>query len=218
MANEDKSSNCRLYLVSPEEITDIEGFSHKLVDALQGGDVASFQLRLKNASDEHIVEVAKELMPICHAVDVAFIINDRADLAAELKADGVHLGQDDGSIEDARELVGHEAVIGVTCHNSRHFGFQAGDKGADYVAFGAFFPSETKPTPHMAEPDILSWWVELTELPCVAIGGITVENCSPLIEAGADFIAVSAAVWNNNKGPKEAVAQFNEKIAQASKQ
>ena len=217
MENTVKLPECRLYLISPQEIDDIEGFSLKLIDALQGGDVASFQLRLKDTSDEHIMEVAKELMPICHSMDVAFILNDRADLAAELKADGVHLGQDDGSIKDARELVGRDAVIGVTCHNSRHFGFQAGDQGADYVGFGAFFPSQTKEALRIAEPDILTWWAELTELPCVAIGGITVENCLPIIEAGPDFIAVSSAVWNNAKGPKEAVAQFNEKIKLGSK-
>ena len=200
---------CRLYLISPDKIDDIEGFSHKLIEALNGGDVASFQLRLKDASDEHIIKVAKALMPICHSFEVAFIINDHADIAAKVGADGVHLGQEDGSIKEARELVGHDAVIGVTCHNSRHLAFEAGDNGADYVAFGAFYPSDTKQTPLMAEPEILTWWTDLSELPCVAIGGINVENCKPLIKAGTDFIATCSAVWDNAEGPKQAVAQFN---------
>ncbi len=213
MAKKNTSPNCRLYLISPPQIDEPQEFAKTLGSAFKGGDVASFQLRLKDTTDEHICEVAESLMPICHDNDVAFILNDHAELAAKLGADGVHLGQSDGDIKEARSILGHDAVIGVTCHNSRHLAFDAGDKGADYVAFGAFYPTNTKEVSHVAEVDILTWWSDLAEIPCVAIGGITVENCAPLIEAGADFIAVSSAVWDNDAGAEAAVKQFNEKLA-----
>lgn len=209
-----KPHECRLYLISPPQIDKTEEFAKTLTAALSGGDVASFQLRLKDVSDEHIIEVAEVLLPICHANDVAFIVNDRADLAAQLGADGVHLGQSDGDIKEARTILGHDAAIGVTCHGSRHLAFEAGDQGADYIAFGAFFPTSTKETLHVADIETLEWWSDIAELPCVAVGGITIENCSPLIEAKADFIAVCSAVWDNADGPSIAVKLFNEKLNQ----
>ena len=204
-------ADTRLYLISPPRI-DTEAFADQLRDALAGGDVASFQLRLKGIPDVDIERAARVLMPICHKYDVAFLINDNPKLAARLKADGVHVGQADMSYAEAREIVGPDAIVGVTCHNSRHLSMEAGEAGADYVAFGAFFPTDTKDVSHQADKEILSWWTELFEVPCVAIGGITVENCRELIEAGADFIAVSGGVWSHPDGPREAVRQFNQVI------
>ncbi|MCF8474780.1 MAG: thiamine phosphate synthase [Emcibacter sp.] len=198
----------QLYIITPEAFV-LEDFALALKDALAGGPVASVQLRLKNASDDDIIKAAEVLMPICHAHDVAFIMNDRPDLAKRVGADGVHVGQNDMSYEQARDIVGADAVVGVTCKDSRHISMTAAEQGADYVAFGAFFPTTTKETTTRANPEILSWWVELFEIPCVAIGGITVDNAKEIIDTGVDFIAVSGGIWNHAKGPKEAVKEFN---------
>lgn len=200
-----------LYLISPPQI-DLETFPHELEAALKGGPVAVFQLRLKDVDDAAVIEAAQRLKPILDKYDVALAINDSAEIAKKVGADAVHLGQQDGSVKDARKLLGFDVAIGVTCHGSRHLAMTAGDQGADYVAFGAFYPSNTKIPPEMADVDILSWWTALSELPCVAIGGITVENCRPLLEAGADMIAVSAGVWANSDGPAAAVTAFNQII------
>lgn len=199
---------CQLYLISPERYD--PGFPERLKAALDAGPVAAFQLRLKNASDMEILRAGTALKPILAAYDVAFIVNDRADLAKELGADGVHLGQTDGSIASARALLGHDAQIGITCHDSRHLAMEGAEAGADYVAFGAFFPTATKETAHRPDPSILSWWTTISEIPCVAIGGITPENARPLVEAGADFLAVSGAVWNAD--PATAVRAFTEAL------
>ena len=197
---------CQLYLISPPVID--AGFGGRLAAALDAGPVAAFQLRLKGVADEDIVSAAKALMPICAAREVAFILNDRADLAARLGADGVHLGQGDGDPRAARMVLGPKAQIGVTCHDSRHLAMEAGEAGADYVAFGAFYPTETKATEHRPDPSILGWWTTVFELPCVAIGGITPSNAQPLIEAGADFLAVCGAVWGDPEGEAAAVRKF----------
>ena len=209
----DADTACRLYLITPDRIDNLEAFAIQLTAALEGGDVACVQLRLKGADDAQILATAAALMPICHARDVAFLINDRADLAKQAGADGVHLGQNDGSIADARALLGDEASIGVTCHASLHLAYEAGEAGADYVAFGAFYPSATKETEHQASSDLLDAWDEATELPCVAIGGITPDNCAVLAEAGAHFVAVSGAVWSHPEGPTAAVKAFNMALA-----
>jgi len=197
-----------LYLITPPKLEDLDTYSKELDAALSAGQVACVQLRLKDASDEEIILAANALMPIAAKHEVSFIINDRPDLAAELDADGVHLGQGDCDIAQAREVIGHDKDIGVTCHDSRHLGFEAGEAGANYVAFGAFYPTETKKTDYRPEAKILKLWSEGTEIPCVAIGGITAENCIPLIEAGAHFIAVCSSVWNHPNGPEEAVKEF----------
>lgn len=171
--------------------------------------MACLQLRLKDVPDEQVLAAARALLPIAHAHDVAFLINDRPDLAAELQADGVHVGQEDASYGEARRLLGPDRIVGVTCHDSRHLAMVAGEQGADYVAFGAFYPTATKTPKTAADPEILRWWSETVEVPCVAIGGITVANARPLVEAGADFLAVSAGVWAYGQGPKAAVAAFN---------
>mgnify|MGYP001364305795 CR=1 FL=1 len=202
----------RLYLITPPKI-DLNRFPEQLSAALDGGDVACVQLRLKEVPEQDILHAAERLMPACHDRDVAFLINDHVELAARVGADGVHVGQDDMPYKEARAMLGKDAIVGVTCHASRHLAMVAGEAGADYVAFGAFYPTTTKEPKATADPEILRWWAELFEVPCVAIGGITVDNCRPLIEAGADFIAVSSGVWGHPDGPAEAVRQFNEVIA-----
>lgn len=206
----EKETGCQLYLVSPESID--SGFAGRLTSALEAGNVAAFQLRLKGASDDEIMRAAAAVAPICAEHDVAFILNDRMDLAKRCGADGVHLGQGDGDPKTARALLGSAAQIGVTCHDSRHLAMEAGEAGADYVAFGAFFPTSTKEVFHRPDPSILTWWATLFELPCVAIGGITPENGRLLVEAGADFLAVCGAVWNHVDGPAAAVRAFHETL------
>jgi thiamine-phosphate pyrophosphorylase len=202
------SERCRLYLITPPKL-EPRAFADDLRRALDGGDVACLQLRLKDVSDDDIRRATEILMPIAQDADVAFILNDRPDLAAELRCDGVHVGQEDASYAEARAAVGRNAIVGVTCHNSRHLAMEAGEAGADYVAFGAFFPTQTKEPKTQADIELIRWWAEVMTVPCVAIGGITVENARPLVEAGADFIAVSAGIWNFPQGPAAAVAAFN---------
>ncbi len=203
-------ANCQLYLISPLEVGG--DFPQRLARALDAGPVAAFQFRVKGLDQHEAARLAEPLQAICREREVAFIVNDDVALAKRLQADGVHLGQGDGDPREAREELGREAQIGVTCHASRHLAMEAGEAGADYVAFGAFFPSATKDSGHRAEPELLEFWQGLFEIPCVAIGGITPENCAPLIEAGADFLAVSGAVWNGDE--VAAVKAFGEKLAQ----
>ena len=202
-------SNCRLYLISPPHLSPAN-FTIPLREALDGGDVASFQLRLKHAEDDAIRRAADLLRPIVQAAGTAFILNDRPDLAAELGCDGVHIGQEDAPYAEARRLMGPDRIVGVTCHDSRHLALEAAERGADYVAFGAFFPTKTKEPKTRADPELLRWWSDVTVVPCVAIGGITVENAPALIEAGADFLAVAAGVWEHPDGPEAAVKAFND--------
>ena len=199
---------CQLYLISPPSID--AGFADSLANALDAGPVAAFQLRLKGLDDHAIADLAPPLMAVCAARDVAFIVNDSIGLAKRLGADGVHLGQNDGDPREARQALGPAAQIGVTCHDSRHLAMEAGEAGADYVAFGAFYPTTTKEVRHRPDPSILGWWTTVFGTPCVAIGGITPDNARPLIAAGADFIAVSSAVWDCPQGPAAAVRAFAE--------
>lgn len=190
---DDKRAPCQLYLISPLEVGG--DFPDRLARALDAGPVAAFQFRVKGVDSHEAARLAEPLQRLCADRDVAFIVNDSISLAKRLGADGVHLGQGDGDPREARDVLGPSAQIGVTCHDSRHLAMEAGDAGADYVAFGAFYPTTTKETTHRPDPSILSWWNALFELPCVAIGGITPDNAAPLIKAGADFLAVSNAVW-----------------------
>ncbi|MFN0045387.1 MAG: thiamine phosphate synthase [Sphingorhabdus sp.] len=202
---------CQLYLISP---LDVGGaFPEKLEQALSAGPVAAFQFRVKGVDQHDAVALAEPLREICARHDVAFIVNDSVSLAKRLHADGVHLGQGDGDVREARQQLGRDAQIGVTCHNSRHLAMEAAEAGADYVAFGAFFPTSTKEVEHIADLDTVQKWTLVTEIPCVAIGGITPDNATPLVEAGADFLAVSGAVWNHPQGPAEAVKAFNALLA-----
>ena len=202
------TTRCRLYLITPPKL-EAKPFAEVLRRALDAGDVASVQLRLKDVPDDDIMRSSEILMPITHAAGAAFILNDRPDLAARLGADGVHIGQEDASYAEARAAMGRDRVVGVTCHNIRHLAIDAAEAGADYVAFGAFFPTATKDAQTRAEPEIIAWWSEMMVVPCVAIGGITVDNCKVLIEAGADFLAVASGVWDYPDGPAAAVKAFN---------
>lgn len=206
----------RLYLITPPRIDDIGAFAKTLEAVIKAGDVACFQLRLKEVPDADILAVAGELFPMAQDLGVACLINDRPDLAKQAGADGVHIGQQDATIPHARKTVGSDAIVGVTCHDSRHLAMEAAEAGADYVAFGAFFDTATKVPSSRANSDILSWWQEVMEVPCVAIGGITPDNGEDLIRAGADFLAVSGGVWQWPKGPEAASAAFAEMAARCA--
>jgi thiamine-phosphate pyrophosphorylase len=204
---------CRLYLITPPRLDDLAAFGHSLAQALDAGDVAALQIRLKDVSDDIIAAAADALSPIAQARGVAVILNDRPDLAARLGCDGVHVGQSDASYAEARKLMGKDRMVGVTCHDSRHLAMEAAEAGADYVAFGAFFPTATKEAPTQADPELLTIWQETMQVPCVAIGGITAQNAQGLAAAGADFLAVSAGVWAYADGPAAAVKALNAAIA-----
>ncbi len=205
---------CQLYLISPPAIDD--RFVESLSAALRNDCVAAFQLRIKGIEEHAIARLAPPLQQACAERDVAFIVNDSIALARRLGADGVHLGQGDGDPREARHVLGRDAQIGVTCHNSRHLAMEAGEAGADYVAFGSFYPTGTKDVEYFAEPEILRWWTLISPIPCVAIGGITPENVSPIVAAGADFVAVSAAVWGDPEGPASAVAKFSSLLSEGA--
>ena len=204
---------CRLYLITPPRLDDLAAFGRTLAHALDAGDVAALQIRLKDVPDEIIAAAVDVLMPIAQARGVAVILNDRPDLASRLGCDGVHLGQDDMPLAQARKIMGANAMIGVTCHDSLHLAMEAAEGGADYVAFGAFYPTTTKEAPTRADPELLTGWQADMVIPCVAIGGITVETAAGLAAAGADFLAVSAGVWGYGEGPAAAVKAFVGEIA-----
>lgn len=215
---DDADDLCLLYPITPPAF-DPTVFKDDLAAALDAGPVGAVQLRLKSADgtpapDDLIRRAAEILLPLCHDRGVPLIMNDRPDLAVEMDCDGVHVGQGDAAYKDARKVVGESRAVGVTCHASRHLAMEAGEAGADYVAFGAFFPTETKQAGHRAETEVLQWWSELFVVPCVAIGGITVENCAPLVAAGADFLAVVSGIWQYPGGPAAAVKAFNTVIAE----
>ena len=194
---DDARGPCQLYLISPLDVGG--GFPDRLARALDAGAVAAFQFRVKDVDQHEAARLAEPLLRLCRERDVAFLVNDSISLAKRLGADGVHLGQEDGDPREARAVLGPTAQIGVTCHDSRHLAMEAGEAGADYVAFGSFYPTTTKEVRHRPERVVLSWWSALFEIPCVAIGGITPGNARPLVEAGADFLAVSGAVWNGDE-------------------
>ncbi|NUT00105.1 MAG: thiamine phosphate synthase [Sphingomonas sp.] len=202
-----RTEPCRLYLISPQEVGG--DFPERLRRVAGEQPVAAFQLRVKDMPEHELARLAEPLQRVCADSGVAFIVNDSMSLAKRLGADGVHLGQQDGDIREARALLGPAAQIGKTCHDSRHFAMDAGEAGADYVAFGAFYPTTTKPSHYRPQPAILSWWSSIFEIPCVAIGGITPGNAGPLVDAGADFLAVCQAVWGADD-PLKIIAEFNE--------
>ncbi|TCM21774.1 thiamine-phosphate pyrophosphorylase [Novosphingobium sp. PhB165] len=209
--DENEREPTQLYLISPLDVTG--AFPDRLARALDAAPVAAFQFRVKGVDQHEAARLAEPLQKICAERGTAFIVNDSIALAKRLGADGVHLGQEDGTVEEARNALGRDAQIGVTCNNSRHLAMDAGEAGADYVAFGAYFPTTTKDVKHMAGVDLLEWWQAIFEIPCVAIGGITPENCAPLVKAGADFLAVSGAVWNGDE--VAAVKAFHEAMTGA---
>ena len=204
-----------IYLITPPRIADLPRFAALLGEALAAAPVDCLQLRLKEASDDDVLAAAKTLIPVARRHDVHVLVNDRPDLALKAGADGVHVGQSDASCAEARKLLGPERTVGVTCHDSYHLAMEAGEAGADYVAFGAFFPTRTKEATARADVSLLEDWSAMTTVPCVAIGGITAENCGPLVRAGADFLAVSAAVWAAPEGPAAAIARLAAAIKNA---
>jgi thiamine-phosphate pyrophosphorylase len=205
---------CRLYLITPPRL-DPASFADQLAAALDAGDAAAVQLRLKDADDDAWRRAIDALRPVTQSRGVAFLLNDRADLVRATGSDGAHVGQEDFPAREARRLMGPDATLGVTCKGSRDLAMAAGEDGADYVAFGAFFPSGTKEVSRFIDPEILAWWSEMMELPCCAIGGITAANCAPLVQAGADFLAVVGAVWGHPDGPAEGARALNAAIAAA---
>lgn len=209
----ERTESCKLYLISPQEVGG--EFPKRLKAALDGGPVAAFQLRVKDTHEDELARLAEPLQRICADAGTAFIVNDSMQLAKRLGADGVHLGQQDGDVREARALLGPSAQIGRTCHDNRHLAMEAGEAGADYVAFGAFYPTTTKPSHYRPDPSILTWWSTLFEIPCVAIGGITPDNAKPLVDAGADFLAVCQAVWSADD-PAKAVDAFDEVLSRSS--
>jgi thiamine-phosphate pyrophosphorylase len=203
---------CRLYLITPPVIPDLDAFANLLGQALDAGDVAALQIRLKPADDAAVRAAVAALAPVARRRGVAVLLNDRPDLAKETGCDGVHIGQQDATLAEARRIMGPDAMIGVTCHDDRELAWDAAEGGADYVAFGAFYPTDTKTTTHRPELELLTVWQETVEAPCVAIGGITVDTAQDLARAGADFIAVSSGVWSYAQGPAAAVKAFNERL------
>ena len=208
-------SACQLYLITPPQFDPVS-FGETLATALDAGEVACVQMRLKDAEDGAILRAADVLRPVCQDRDVAFLLNDRPDLAQKAGCDGVHVGQEDVSCAEARGLLGPDAVIGVSCHGSRHLAIDAAEAGVDYVAFGTFFPTTTKKAEGNPSLDILSWWRDIGNVPAVAIGGITPDNAPSLIAAGADFLAVVSAVWDHGHGPANAVKVFNRVISETT--
>jgi len=205
--------DCRLYLITPPELDDPVRFAERLAVALDAGDVASLQIRLKTADDDALRRACDVLRPVAHARDVAVLLNDRPDMVADTGCDGVHIGQTDTPYAEARQLVGPDRIVGVSCADSRHLAMVAAESGADYIAFGAFFPTQSKQTESKATPELLAWWSQLMTVPCVAIGGITARNCAPLVQAGADFLAVISAVWDHPDGPAAGVRTLLDAIA-----
>ena len=208
------SDRCRLYIITPEKF-DLSRFPDLLAQALDGGDCAAVQLRIKNETDDTWKCCIDALRPVTQSRGVAFLLNDRADLVAATGCDGAHVGQEDMAAKQARAIMGPDLMLGVTCKSSRDLAMQAGEDGADYVAFGAFYPSGSKQVTNLADPDILRWWSEMMELPSCAIGGITADNLAPLVQAGADFLAIIGGVWNHPDGPAGGVRAINAAIAAA---
>jgi len=208
------SDRCRLYIITPEKF-DLSRFPDLLAQALDGGDCAAVQLRIKNETDDTWTRCIDALRPVTQSRGVAFLLNDRADLVAATGCDGAHVGQEDMAAKQARAIMGPDLMLGVTCKSSRDLAMQAGEDGADYVAFGAFYPSGSKQVTNLADPDILRWWSEMMELPSCAIGGITADNLAPLVQAGADFLAIIGGVWNHPDGPAGGVRAINAAIAAA---
>jgi thiamine-phosphate pyrophosphorylase len=206
---------CRLYIITPEKF-DLKVFPDLLAQALDAGDCAAVQLRIKNETDDAWKRAIDALRPVSQSRNVAFLLNDRADLVVETGCDGAHVGQEDMAAQQARKIMGADLMLGVTCKASRDLAMQAGEDGADYVAFGAFYPSNSKEVKNLADPEILRWWSEMMELPCCAIGGITADNLAPLVQAGANFLAIIGGVWSHPDGPAGGVRAINQAIAAAS--
>ena len=214
MSTPPEETPCLLYLITPPEI-DLSTFPAQFEAALDAGEVGCSQLRLPEADDDTLCRAIEALMPIAHQREIAFLLEERADLAKKMGCDGVHVSSDDKGYKKARGVVGKDAIVGVSCYNSRHLAMVDAEAGADYISFGAFFPSPSKQTEHRAEIETLQWWASFMEVPCTAVGGVTPDNCGPLVEAGADFITVISAVWSHPDGPAAGVKAMNAAIESA---
>jgi len=199
--------NTQIYLISPPKVDPVN-FCSSLEEVLKSGVISCFQLRLKDNDDKTIINISKKILPICKKYNIPFILNDRLDLVKTCNADGVHLGEDDGSIKKARKLLGYNSIIGASCYNSKHLAMEAAENGANYVAFGAFFETNTKDPKARAQIKIIKDWLFISNIPCVAIGGITPLNCKELIEVGVDHMAVISSIWDSKKDPIEVVKDF----------
>ncbi len=208
------AEGCRLYIITPETF-DLRIFPDLLARALDAGDVAAVQLRLKNSDDDVWKRAIDALRPVAQAHGVAFLLNDRADLVVAAGCDGAHVGQTDMPAREARRLIGPGLTLGVTCKSSHDLARRAVEDGADYVAFGAFFPSNSKQVTNLADPEILRTWSQQKALPCCAIGGITAANLAPLVQAGANLLAIIGGVWNQLGGPAAGVRAINVAIKAA---
>lgn len=169
--------------------------------------VQVLQYRNKAASFDRQLLEAKHLCQLCQDNNVVFLVNDHLDLAIQVDADGVHLGQGDTPLETAREKLGSDKIIGITCHDSLKLATEAENQGADYIAFGRFYPSQTKPGASPAMPGIISQAKQLLNIPVAAIGGITPQNVAPLLEQGADMIAVIHGIFGQ-ADPGQAVSEY----------
>lgn len=199
-------NSSQIYLISPAQI-DLKNFSKKLELALKTKLVPVFQLRLKNYPNAEIAKIAQELKKICYDNNCLFLLNDSLQIALDIDADGVHLGVEDGSISAARKKSPSNFVIGASCYDSKHLSIEAAEQGANYISFGAFFPSQTKISRGNPSQEILQWSSEMLNLPIVAIGGITDKNCASLAKAGADFLAIISYVWSH---PDSEVVALNQ--------
>ena len=205
------NSSCKLYLITPE-CFDPKVFSNHLAAAIDAGNVACVQLRMKNTTLDEVAYTIDILRPIVQDRNVAFILNDNPNLAVKTGCDGVHVGQSDAPYQEARAIVGTESIVGVTCLDSLDLAMRAAEQGADYVAFGAFFPTNTKISKGHPSLSLIDSWSTFTTVPCVAIGGIRPDNCAQLVSAGADFLAVVSAIWDHPSGPAAAMKEFNKII------
>jgi thiamine-phosphate pyrophosphorylase len=208
------AEGCRLYIITPETF-DLHPFSDSLGRALDAGDVAAVQLRLKNAPDDVWKRAVDVLRPVCQSRRVEFLLNDRADLVAAAGCDGAHVGQEDMPAREARQLMGPGRTLGVTCKSSHDLADRAVDDGATYVAFGAFYPSTSKQVLNLADPEVLRRWTQRSKVPSCAIGGITAANLAPLVRAGANLLAILGGVWSHPDSPAAAVRAINAAIRAA---
>lgn len=194
-----KDVTTKLYLISPPKF-DLDSFAIQLENALATKQVPVFQLRMKDVPDQDIITAAQKLQKVCHKYQTNFILNDRLDLALKIKADGVHLGSDDGEINVARKKSPKNFIIGASCYDSKHRIMTASEEGADYVSLGTFFLSNTKNSSGKPTLELLKWCADYINVPVVAIGGINSDNCFDLVKNGADFLAVISDVWQNKNG------------------
>lgn len=206
--------NTGIYLISPPQLI-LEDFLPELEEALKTGYIDVFQLRLKNIGEASLLTIAKAIVESCHRHGVMCLVNDHPNIALAAGADGVHLGKNDMGYQEARKILGPGKMIGVSCYNSVDDAITAAEAGADYVAFGAFFPTHTKEGTTPADPKILRWWTENSTVPCVAIGGINNENTPQILGEGTDFVAVISYVWQHPKGAKYAIEQLHKALGKS---